>query len=640
MKKTYTIFAIFALILAVCTSCDSYLNRQPDDQLTSDNIFDKQTSTFKYLVNVYSFMPTFDAELGFGPEESSTDEGSCAFTGNRFFAVYAHNGLSPAYNDGYNYYRSRTYQTNYFGIREATYFMQNAHRCKELTEEQLKQYVAEARFLRAFFYYNLMRYYGPVIFIGDDMADFNDKSIADKDREPWENLVTWVCKELDTAAADLPDNWGSSYLGRATRGAAMAVKAKLLLYSARPLFNGQNGTGLYDNMVNNEGKKLFCTEYNEEKWKLAATAAKAVIESGLYELVNDTSIPVVQNYHNIFYNTNSPETIFCRMESASWRIYTMPAKLGTTNSYGGCSATQKLVDCFAMENGYYPITNIEEDNYNHGLGDIEIDPRSGYTEKGSSLLINPYWRYCPKNKPQTGAVNTMNMFVGREPRFYANICWSGQPYTAGNTVVGEVQFYRGGANGPGSFQNYSTTGYLPLKFNDPDKDGTNTTWGYVEWPIIRYADILLGYVEALNEYEPSNPDILKYWNMIRSRAGIPTIGTENGQVYSEIVGNQELQRKYIHRERMVELCFEYSRFYDCNTWMITDKVNNGDVAGCDINQNNHDIGGDYWKRTSIFNTFGEGGFMTQRTIGKKHYLLPFNQAEVDRCKQMTQNYGW
>ena len=114
----------------------------------------------------------------------------------------------------------------------------------------------------------------------------------------------------------------------------------------------------------------------------------------------------------------------------------------------------------------------------------------------------------------------------------------------------------------------------------------------------------------------------------------------SGVSYPEIIGNQALQRKYIRRERMVELCFEYSRFYDCNTWMITDAVNNGDVAGCDINQDNHAIGGDYWKRTSIFQTYGEGGFMTLRTIGKKHYLLPFNQAEIDRCKQMTQNYGW
>lgn len=640
MKKIINISLTFIMLLAVCSSCDAYLDRQPDDQLTSDNIFDKQTSTFKYLVNVYSFMPAFGTELGFGPEESSTDEASCAFTGNRFFAVYSHNGLSPAYNDGYSYYRGRDYVNNYYGIREATYFMENAHRCPDLTNVQLTQYVAEARFLRAYYYYRLLLYYGPVVFLGDEMADFNEKGISEYDRTPWEEIVEWVCAELDKAAVDLPESWGPSYLGRATHGAALAVKAKLLLYSARPLFNGQKGEGIYDNMLNKDGKKLFCTEYDESKWKQAAAAAKKIIDEGYYGLTYDPSLPAVQNYHNIFSSTNSTETIFTRVESASWRLYTTPAKIGTTNSYGGCSATQKLVDCFAMENGYYPIMNLEEDSYNNGLGTIEIDPRSGYTEEGSSSFVNPYWKYCPKNKPQNQAVPTKKMYVGREPRFYANICWSGQPYTAGNMVVAETQFYQGGANGPGTFQNYSTTGYLPMKFNDPDKDGSNTVWGYIAWPVIRYADILLSYIEALNEYDPTNSDILKYWNQIRTRAGVPTIGTGDDEVYGEIIGDKELQRKFIHRERMVELCFECSRFYDCNTWMIADKVNSGEVVGCDITQNNHAIGGDYWKRTSIFAGYGEGGFKTLRTSGKKFYLLPFNQGELDRCTKLTQNYGW
>ena len=148
------------------------------------------------------------------------------------------------------------------------------------------------------------------------------------------------------------------------------------------------------------------------------------------------------------------------------------------------------------------------------------------------------------------------------------------------------------------------------------------------------------YIEALNEYDPQNPDILYYWNMIRHRAGVPSIGPEEGEVSPEIIGDQALQRKYIRRERMVELCFEGKRYFDTRRWMIAEKEDNGKVVGCNLNATNHKISGDYWKRTSIFDTFGEAGTTSERVFTKKYYLLPMNQAELDRIPDLTQNYGW
>ena len=156
------------------------------------------------------------------------------------------------------------------------------------------------------------------------------------------------------------------------------------------------------------------------------------------------------------------------------------------------------------------------------------------------------------------------MYQNREPRFYINVLWSGCVWHSGNVNKGVVQLYTGGNSGyAATQQNYPATGYLAGKFIDHTKDtstaGDSTStdvWDFIDWPIIRYAEILLNYVEALNEYDPGNPDILTYLNMVRKRAGVPDIE----KVYPEAVGNQKQMRELIRRERMVELCYENHRY--------------------------------------------------------------------------------
>lgn len=629
---------ILILLSVAFASCESFLDRQPDDQLTSENVFEKENSTWKYLVNVYSYILNQTDLGGYGNNSiavNASDEASCAYTGSRAFALWTHNQLTPLTTHGG--YRMGPYTNQYRGIREATFFMNNVYSCPELTNAEKEIWNAEARFLRAFFYTELLRWNGPVIFIGDGEADFSDPDIDKWDRSPWDKIVAWVCSEYDKAAAVLPDTWGGYYLGRATKGAALAMKARLLMYNARPLFNGQNGTGIYDDIVNKDGEKLFNTVYDESRWKEAADAAKAVIDMHLYSMVNDPDKTPLQNIHESFISMNSPENIFVyQVTGQQWRIGCTPSGIGGT-SYGGVSATQKLVDAFAMENGRYPITNMEDESYNNGGGTIEIDPLSGYSETGYSAFVHPFFATFPNSSQrQTDPINTMNMYVGREPRFYANMFWSGQTWVAGTVVKKNIQFYAKGANGPQTSNNYPPTGYLCLKFIDPTINTTSGSWGYMSMPLIRYADILLMYAEALNEYDPSNPDIFTYWNMVRERAGVPDIE----EVYPEIVGDRELQRKYIRRERMVEFCFEGLRYFDTRTWMTAEQEDDGDVFGCNVRATNHNINGEYWKRTSVFDCYGEGGFMTKRTFTERNYLFPFNQEELDRCPNLTQNLGW
>ncbi len=648
MKKTIYILMMSA-ILFLGTACDSYLDRQPDDQLTSENVFDKMASTKMYLTNVYSWMPCFANMCG--NHETSfynnvTDLLSLSF-GNTF-GKYMHNNFAPTS-------LSSSYENLYKGIREATYFMQNAHRCQDplLTEETRKQWIAEARFLRAFYYTELLRVWGPTFLMGDDMADFNDPDIAGYDRAPWDECVAWVCNEYDLAAKDLPAIVGNNDYGRATKGAALGMKARLLVYNARPLFNGQNGTGMYNNLRNRFGEKLFNTEYDAKKWETARDALKDVIDLGAYTLSYDKKNPenAILNIHSNFVDMASPENLFAQQvrfadynsSVYAMRVCCLPAGRGYgERNYGSLCPTQKLVDAFAMESGIYPVTNIDSPSYKKGLAP-EFDARSGLTlenefavsgEKGA----HPF--FVATKDSDTGKLNDypiQNIFKDREPRFYMNVFWSGIQFMMGNgsqVSPTPIEFFRNGNSNKET--NYPPTGYLSIKWVDPSL--TDANQGVLSFPVLRYADVLLMYTEALIELGQLDAGNIQYWNKVRARAGVPDIET----VYPEVLSDRNAARKYLRQERIVELCVEGVRNFDIRTWMTAEEDMHGDVVGCDITANNHTIGGDFWKRTSIFEAghFGEAQQTTQRTFTKKHYFYPFPQNEIERVPGMTQNLGW
>ena len=292
MKRIFILLSIAALSL---TACDSYLDRQPDDALTSDTIWEKRNTTMQYLWNVYSWIPN-DADPASNNDAFDacvSDETSGSFPNSRF-GRYMFETQTPD-----DTFTSTKYRNMYYGIREAGIFMENVARCPELTPEQIKEYTAEARFLRAYYYFYIMKNYGPTFFNGETSYEVLDKDVNEVDRTPWQPLVDWVCGQLDMAAADLPDaRDASSELGRATKGAALAIKARLLLYSARPLFNGQVYIGedgtitpshMYDGLKNRDGEQLFNTTYDQSRWEVAAKAAKAVIDLPTYALVNNST---------------------------------------------------------------------------------------------------------------------------------------------------------------------------------------------------------------------------------------------------------------------------------------------------------------------------------------------------------------
>lgn len=617
MKKIHAIL----LLSLFAVGCDSYLDRQPDEPKTSKNIFEKRETTFRYLANVYSW--TNNETDNSGQQnyfEPASDECACAFTGRGFRLMN-----NSTWQVSSAVYSSQTYDNYYKGIREASYFMANVGRCPELTSAEVSEWIAEARFLRAYYYFCLMRQYGPVILLGESTADFTDPALRDLDRNTWDECVDYVCGELDAAAYDLPLEQPAVWYGRATKGAALAVKARLLLYSARPLFNGNP---MYASIKNFYGKNLFPTAYDPAKWQLAADAAKDVIDLGVYEIVGENDNDPYGSWRKVFIERWNKELIFAmQRHSYNLRVATIPRAVGG-RAYGGVSVTQKLVDAFAMSNGRYPITGYLSD------GKPIVDDESGYTESGFSQFTHPI---LGQTKP------TFKMYLNREPRFYMSVYWSGLNWIGGTNRLDEIQLYTGGNSGPGidgTQTNYSVTGYLPFKFQDITFDSKSAgtsgpTWIAITWPLFRYAEILLDYAEAVNNCENRvESEITGTLNRIRRRAGVPDIE----KVYPEAVNDAAMMNDLIVRERMVELNFENHRYFDTRTLMIAEKEDSGNVYGMNVSVRSHGEDSDFWKRTVIMHD--GGNTPSARVFNKRDYLFPFHQSEVDRLNNLTQNYQW
>ncbi|MDR2473027.1 MAG: RagB/SusD family nutrient uptake outer membrane protein [Tannerella sp.] len=629
MKKIIAIL----LTVTLTTSCDSFLDQQPLDQpTTTADIFKSRVNAEKYLFNCYSYIPDYwllSAANGF-PWSAASDESDVAWSHD---VNKMNNGSWNPNEVPYG-----KWQNIYQGIRDANYFLKNIDICKELSDEEIKQYKAEVRFIRALLYVNLIRTYGPVAVIHDELLSIDDEIIIG--RNTFDYCVDYVSNELTEIAGILYPSQNNTNLGRPTSGAALALKAVILNFAASPLFN--TDASIYKEWKSaTTGDNLMPTTYNEQKWRTAAAAAKAVIDLNRYELYKEFdshgNIDPYNSIYGIHYHKWNNELIFGRhmtfgateAEARNF-VYRITPK-AFTNCWGGVSVSQKQVDAFAMNNGKYPVIGYSDGspewNGKDGRNPI-IDPTAGYTETGATNFLHPW---------DKETMLTYNMYVNREPRFYMSIVYDNLKWVYGSNLAKNtvIDYGNGGNSYEASGTNHPLTGYTPRKFTFRETDPALGNSGFVFplWPLIRYAEIYLDYVEALIEYDHTNPDVLKYWNELRARAGVPNIES----VYPDIENNRDMLRLMLRRERQVELFFENSRYFDIRRWKIAEVTNNNcPVYGMNITVDDgapNSIGNtDYWRRTPIYRG--------NRTFLLKHYLYPLHQNELDRNKIIEQSWGW
>ncbi|HEY8958623.1 RagB/SusD family nutrient uptake outer membrane protein [Chitinophaga sp.] len=577
------------------TSCKKFLNQVPDDRITMEEVFKKKATSEQFLASVYSYVPDEWEAIHNFPWVGTSDEADLTWSGSSNYQINIGN-LSPA-NNSFEYWGSY-----YQAIRSATYFINHIDENNEIRnlsgQQLIDQYKAEARFLRAYYYFCLMRQYGPVILLGEDViAPDAPAGNMQLPRSTYDDCVNYVVSELDKAAGVLPlvpqrnGQPNDAEYGRATKGMALAVKARLLLYAASPLYNG-NTDALLSSFKSAEGAPLISPVKDAEKWKKAADAAKAVIDLNIYGLYKDPSGDVIKTLEGIFFQGWNNEQIFVRKGNglSQWDVHCMPRQAG---GWCGIGPTQEMIDTYFMSDGKLP-------------SESPLYSQTGFTTVNGEKIFN--------------------MYINREPRFYRDVTYNNSVWQGGTMQSpAPVSFFVSGPNGRnGHPTDFSKTGYLVRKNVGPTTNigsGGNGQRQDRPAPLFRLAEIYLNYAEALNEYTPGNPDIVRYLNMIRERAGIPQYGAG-----LPLPGGQDEMRQKIRAERKVELAYEGHRFFDIRRWKIAPQVM-GTMHGMDISKD----GDAFYNRVAT---------MTPHLFMPSYYWWPISQYELDRDKKIIQNPGW
>ncbi len=518
------IIAVVGIVILI-SGCKKY-EQFPVDKVTINYVFDPKDSAG---VNAQAFLYGVYAKLKNGHNRVGNDYLDAASDDAVSSSISATASVTVLSTGAYNSYTvpgdENVWGYYYQGIRTANEFITNIDVVPVLSKYNgysIKYlWKNEARFLRAMFYFELVKRYGGVPLLGNKVFTLNDN--VNLPRNSFADCISYIVSECDAIKDTLltyPVQFPNADSHRATQGAAMALKARVLLYAASPLFNGGN--------IDAANPLTGYADYSATRWAQAAAAAKAVMNLQAYKLLD--------NYKDIFLTQNNPEIIFFRQGDFGSAIENVNGPIGFNNAggRGQTSPSQDLANAFPMSNGM-AIT----------------DPASGYD------INNPY--------------------NNRDPRFAYNLLYNGAQWL--NT---QLQTYEGGQSKPNGSLQQTRTGYYMRKFMGNFENTSNYSTHNEDWIILRYADILLAYAEAQNEAVGPTNDVYDVLTSIRKRAGIQA-GTNN--LYGLKPGmSQEEMRTAIQNERRVELAFEESRYWDIKRWKIAQTVMNQPRTGVSISK--------------------------------------------------------
>lgn len=605
-------------LLLIPTGCD-YLDKEPDNIRTFDMLWETRADAERALYNIYGYIWT--------PADDFTVLGVSDETSVPYGSVNARRIIEGNWNASSGIFDS--WNTCYTAIRESLIFEANIDRVPEsILSEKLKiQYKAEVLFLRGWFYWKLLQQYGPFVIVTQPMGMGEDYGVYT--RAPFDDCVNHINNLLDNAAKNLPEMWTSSAnYGRPSKASCLAVKSQVLLLAASELWNGNSR---FANFKNQDGTPLAPASYDANKWKLAADAARDVMLLNVHQLFTnqdqgDSTFDPYLSCRDVFTTNWNSEIIFSTNMVNSWQWGYEKRCAPHPGGYNMQNATQNIVDAFYTRNG----KDIKDDNT--------------YVETGFATQDDPaQYGKIQDNVNRGYSRGEWNMYVNREPRFYVNIQYNGRPIlpaiseddrnffsTAANKDGrGRAEFYYSGLSGAGTNNMPDVTGYCVLKKVSPASNIRVDQAIYRPFIHIRYAEILLNYVEALNEYNPGSDEIKTYLNEIRTRAGIPGIE----EAYPNAIGKKEEMRKWIIRERQIELAFEGDRYWTLCRRLLYENAENRRIERMNVNAN------DNGQRFS-FTGFYTRQRMPDRYWSNKMYLFPISQNELDKARGLVQNPGW
>lgn len=567
MKNHIKIATILVSILLFFTACQE-LEMEQDTDITDGLLWNNPSYVENFVIDIISEMPTgFNTrEFGWTFYANATDEAenSNARTSIQNMNSGNWNSTTGFLDNIWNHYYGGIYKVNLFLEKTSEITYENFEPSqRELYLTRLEYFKAEVRFLRALFYYELIKHYGSVVLVGDNsvqtLNDVDGNAFA-TERSSFTMCANYIISEcdylIDNELLPLLDEGADQ--GRPNGTAAKAIKCKTQLLLASPVYNNSITEGSSEQM---------------QYWKdVAATAEDIAFDKifsfGPYDTYDGSSPEVILGYRHK--NVN-------QLEKRNFPI----GSEGIDVSSGSTNPTQNLVDAYRMKNG------------------LKIDdPNSGYDP------TNPY--------------------ENRDDRLKQTILYNGTDWNERNTEPRTVEIFRGGRDGMD--RDYGTkTGYYLKKYIDPSLDLRQGQGSNREWPIFRFADIILIWSEAVNEvWGPTDrgDSYLTATTILNQ-----TIVRHGGLEELPLEGfTQEELRERIREERFIELAFEGQRAWDLRRWDMASEVLSQPVYKMEVTKN----------ADGTFNYVKQK--LEDRYFEERMNLYPIPQRDVSNG--LNQNNGW
>lgn len=635
-----------ALSSAVCflmmgPSCKKgFLDIVPDNVATIDHVFSNRNEAEKYLFTCYSYMP----------KSGGLDQVPSFLAGGQYrlpqqelrgvspTASYIDRGDQNVVNPIMDFWNGdngvATSKSLWKAIRDCNIFLEGVDGVIDLRVDLKERWRAEVKALKAYYYFYLMRMYGPLPLFDQNLSVNATIEEVQLPRSPIDDVVSTITTLADSAAVYLPSviSDQTTELGRLTKAAALSIKAHALVWAASPLFNGNPD---YANFKNHDGTALFSSTPDPQKWEKAAEACKEAIDAA-------------RAAGHLLYKV--PSGLLAGMDLSDTTLLQMDIRLSLTEKWNVEVIWGERSDDGHQANAMARIVPARMGNQsvysNLGVG-LEI-AESFYSENGVPIDEDNSWDYSERYIPQTAGFDdrfyiregysTAKLNFNREPRFYASLGFDGGVWFMQNTTTNSdnnTWFLEGktgqpaGKNGP---TNYNSTGYWPKKVVNWKYVIGEGQDSYIEpytWPIFRLVDLYLLYAEALTETNKL-AEAIEYLDLVRERSGLDGVVNSwtNHSKQPTKFSSKEGLREIVHQERANELVFEGHRFWDLRRWKKASTVLNNAFKGWDVDQS--DLNSYYRVRT----------LYTMRFVSPRDYLWPIKENDIVVNPKLVQNPGW
>jgi starch-binding outer membrane protein, SusD/RagB family len=634
---------LFKIFLAGCTAvlftgCKKYLDVTPDNIATLNSSFSNANETQAYLFGCYSNLQgladvranagfTASGEILFpiNMQDQTTLGGAGGDAGFNLMRGLQ-NSLNPIHNfwDGYNQ-GLKLWES----IRMCNTFLANVDQPRDVQPFDRARWIAEAKFLKAYYHYWLIRMYGPIP-IADQAIPINASSEEVRQKQQTlDSCFNYVIKTLDEAIAGLPAaiQNAAAEAGRITSTIALAVKAEVLTTQASPLFNGNPD---YASFKNKDGVSLFPSAADPAKWQRAATACKAAIDAAVAAGAKPYELRIQGNIVNMSDQTRqlltlqgafvdgwNPEQVWTLNPRFGWQYMAMPRV-----------TAEAAANVFAVYS-----------NFSVPIAQSEIF----YTKNGVPVNEDPSWDFAGRHQLRTGDdankyyikqdYTTVKGNFDREPRYYSSVAFDGAVWFGSGNTNDNNPNYVNAVNGyasPPDRVRYNATGYWAKKLTHYQSvPGQNTVWQTYPWTFMRLSGLWLLYAECLNEASGPNAEVYSWIDRVRTRAGLKGV-QESWAQYSRNPSKpstKEGLRQIIHQERRIELAFEGQAGWDLRRWKELQSVLATPFQG--------------W---SVFNRTVAGyyqlGTVYQPSFGLRDYLFPIQEYDLMTNPNLVQTPYW